>query len=250
MALEEDPPAGVPEWVVTFGDMMSLLLTFFIMLVSLSEIKQEEKFQALVESLRRQFGHDTSTASPVPGEAKPRNARLAKLATMGRAKRANTAKGGDKTKAPIGERPRVKMIRRGDQINRGGVVYFDHGRSELTEEQKLRLQLAVEDLIGKPQKVEVRGHTSRRPPPAGSPYADNWQLAYARANNVKNFLVDAGIRPERIRLNLAGQFEPSNQGVGALDTKDNDRVEVFMIDELADQVGADSAPATETLDGG
>ena len=47
MAEEEDSGGGIPEWVVTFGDMMSLLLTFFIMLVSLSEIKQEEKFQAI-----------------------------------------------------------------------------------------------------------------------------------------------------------------------------------------------------------
>ena len=43
MAIEEDPPAGVPEWVVSFGDMMSLLLTFFIMLVSMSEMMKFEK---------------------------------------------------------------------------------------------------------------------------------------------------------------------------------------------------------------
>ena len=41
MLIEEEPSAGVPEWVVTFGDMMSLLLTFFIMLVSMSEIRQD-----------------------------------------------------------------------------------------------------------------------------------------------------------------------------------------------------------------
>ncbi|MGI9443328.1 MAG: flagellar motor protein MotB [Rubripirellula sp.] len=33
---DEPEEMGIPEWVVTFGDMMSLLLTFFIMLVSLS----------------------------------------------------------------------------------------------------------------------------------------------------------------------------------------------------------------------
>ena len=43
--VEEEEEVGIPEWVVTFGDMMSLLLTFFIMLVSLSEIKEEEKYQ-------------------------------------------------------------------------------------------------------------------------------------------------------------------------------------------------------------
>ena len=38
---EEESGGGIPEWVVTFGDMMSLLLTFFIMLVSLSEMKDD-----------------------------------------------------------------------------------------------------------------------------------------------------------------------------------------------------------------
>ena len=45
MDQEDDGGGGIPEWVVTFGDMMSLLLTFFIMLVSLSEIKEEQKYQ-------------------------------------------------------------------------------------------------------------------------------------------------------------------------------------------------------------
>ena len=41
MAVEEDDAGGIPERVVSFGDLMSLLLTFFIMLVSLSEIKKD-----------------------------------------------------------------------------------------------------------------------------------------------------------------------------------------------------------------
>ena len=49
---------GIPEWVVTFGDMMSLLLTFLSSCwFSLSEIKEEETYQALVDSMRRQFGY-------------------------------------------------------------------------------------------------------------------------------------------------------------------------------------------------
>ena len=48
MMIEEQEGPGIPEWVVTFGDMMSLLLTFFIMLLSMSEMKQEERYQAMV----------------------------------------------------------------------------------------------------------------------------------------------------------------------------------------------------------
>ena len=67
--MEEEQQAGIPEWVVTFGDMMSLLLTFFIMLFGMSEIKQEQKFQALMESLRHQFGYDTAMLSAAPGRS-------------------------------------------------------------------------------------------------------------------------------------------------------------------------------------
>ena len=68
MAAEEEDVMGIPEWVVTFGDMMSLLLTFFIMLVSLSEMKEEEKYQALVESMKQQFGHTKAQTSLIPGD--------------------------------------------------------------------------------------------------------------------------------------------------------------------------------------
>ncbi len=108
MDQDEGDAGAIPEWVVTFGDMMSLLLTFFIMLVSLSEVKQKEKYQALVDSMRRQFGHDTSIASLAPGQHKPRNAQLARLSSQGRSLRANTMNGGDKVKAPVGENPRVR----------------------------------------------------------------------------------------------------------------------------------------------
>ena len=87
MAIEEEPEPGVPEWVVTFGDLMSLLLTFFIMLVSMSEIKEEKQYQAMVESFRKQFGHDSSLASLVPGEIRPRNSMSPHVNSEGRAKR-------------------------------------------------------------------------------------------------------------------------------------------------------------------
>ena len=54
--MEDDAPPGVPAWVVTYGDMMSLLLTFFIMLVSMSELKDEGKNRAALNSMKEIFG--------------------------------------------------------------------------------------------------------------------------------------------------------------------------------------------------
>ncbi len=232
MAIEEEEEAGIPEWVVTFGDLMSLLLTFFIMLVSMSEIKQQEKFQAMMESMRRQFGHDRSAASLAPGDLLPRNSRMESIASMGRAKRANTMRGGNKVKAPVGDELLVRTIRSGDRVTVGSVIHFDLFDSRLTDEAKRRLQTAATQIGGKPQKIEIRGHTLRRPPPAGSKYSDNWRLSFDRCEQTRNFLVDElGINPRRIRLNQAGDNEPVYLGIDPEEIKKNARVEVMIINE-------------------
>ena len=106
---EEESGGGIPEWVVTFGDMMSLLLTFFIMLVSLSEIKQEEKYQAMVDSFRRQFGHASAIESFVPGPLKPRNSNKEMNESSGHGEK-DTKKGGHPDLAPRGDNDRPDSI--------------------------------------------------------------------------------------------------------------------------------------------
>jgi chemotaxis protein MotB len=230
---QEDDVAGIPEWVVTFGDMMSLLLTFFIMLVSLSEIKQDEQYQALVESIRQQFGHDASATSMVPGNAKPRNSRIANMATMGRARRYNMMRGGDKVQAPVGDHPRVRMVRPGTRTVVGSVLTFEEPSIVLTEQHKLDLQTLAGELGGKPQKIEVRGHTSGGPLEDGSPYADHWELAFRRAKAVAKFFIeDLGIEASRIRIAVAGPHEPYTLAEDAEMQKLNPRVEAYLLDEV------------------
>src|SRR5215213_460957 len=101
MAIEEESPAGTPEWMVTYSDMMSLLLTFFILLVSLSEIKKNDRFQGIADSIQHHFGQAHASASMVPGESRPRNSELAALAVTGRTKRLRLlGVGGKESKVP------------------------------------------------------------------------------------------------------------------------------------------------------
>ena len=82
--------SSVPPWMVTFSDMMALLLTFFIMVASFSELKSEEKYQALTDVFQDQFGHRNSQAKLLPGQLRPRSAPLAKMASASRLKRMPT----------------------------------------------------------------------------------------------------------------------------------------------------------------
>lgn len=231
MAVEEDDVAGIPEWVVTFGDMMSLLLTFFIMLVSLSEVKQEELYQAMVESMRQQFGHDSSSASLAPGKMRPRTAENSQLAAMGRAMRANIMQGGNKVEAPVGDNMLVKTVPGGTRTSIGTVVAFAPHTSELTEKNQQVLTSVRSQLDGKPQRIEVRGHTSRMP--VKEKFRDNWDLAYERARQVSEFLIEIGIDRQRVRLTVAGEHEPVTAGGKSNHLHENDRVEIFLLEEVA-----------------
>jgi len=228
---DDDEQAGIPEWVVTFGDMMSLLLTFFIMLFSMSEIKEQELYQAVAEALRKRFGYEATMTSLVPGRMRPRNSDLAKLSTTGRARKQDTTQGGDKIEAPVGEHPRVRDIRRGENTTVGGVVYFDPGSAELDDAHKQILARAAQQIGGKPTKIEIRGHTSMRPLGAESPYRDHWALAYARSRNVVDYLIGLGINPKRLRIAVAADNEPTHLGSDPVLEKENDRVEVVMLDQ-------------------
>ena len=232
MAIEEEESGGdVPEWVVTFGDMMSLLLTFFIMLVSMSEIKEEERFQAMVDSMREQFGHEQSVASIVPGDMRPRNSNMSHIASQGRSNRKNTMRGGDKVQAPVGEHARVSSIRPGQNATVGGVIYFEGFSSKLNAETKTKLRSIAKQLAGKPQRLEIRGHTMPQPVPEADGLRDDWDLAYERCRVVSEFLIANGIDRKHIRMGVAGKNEPIYTGIDAQKQSKNSRVQVLMWDE-------------------
>ena len=236
--MEEDPPMGIPEWVVTFGDMMSLLLTFFIMLVSMSEMKQEDKkFQAMVESMQQQFGYQLSADSSSPGDYKSRTSEFRVLSTTGRAKKKDTHRGGAPTKAPVGEEERVRIVRPGGNTAIGTVVFFDDGTVDLNDDAQTALDEQVRLLSGKPQKIEIRGHTSQQLATHGSAPLDSMDLAYRRCRSVMLYLTEKyKIPAERIRLSTAGAWEPMYLSSDPDKTRLNPRVEVFLLEETVDQL--------------
>lgn len=232
--MEEETPAGAPEWVVTYGDMMSLLLTFFIMLVSMSEIKSQERYQALVEAIRRQFGYDSTWKSLMPGNQKPRNSAIAKLATMGRARKFDIMAGGAPDQSAAGDYPKVRTVRPGDRSVVGTTLAFKEDEVTLNDQNQQLLLQATLNMLGKPQVIEIRGHTTFRPAQDFTSYRDNWDLAYERCRSVMQFLTsELGVPPERIRLVVVASGEPLYWGDQPDQLLRNARVEVYLTNDLA-----------------
>jgi chemotaxis protein MotB len=230
----DEPSLGAPEWVVTFGDMMSLLLTFFIMLVSMSEVKEDEKYHAMVDSMRHEFGHE-ATFLPVPGELIPRNSNMVHTASAGRARRRDMLEGGAKVKAVVGDDTRVQSPRLGQHASVVGVIQFEGEATTLSDESRQLIQRVVKQIKGKPQRVQIRGHASRRPLSIESAMRDKYDVAYERCREVMNVLVQQGIEPERIHYYVAADHQPVYEGIDTDQQQLNSRVQIMLWDE---RVGA------------
>ncbi len=234
---DESDGGGVPEWVVTFGDMMSLLLTFFIMLFSMSEIRQEERFQAMLESMRRTFGYTRSEASLAPGEQPPARTKLSKLASLGRSKRQNTLRGGARKQSSPGTEQRVTSTHPSGRFSLGGVVQFDEASDHLDQEAKKVLQLIARDIRGKPQMIELAGHSTGRPLPRNGAFSTHYDLAYRRCVGVMNYMVDElGINPDRFSIRVVAANEPLPAPPLETGRDPQSRVEVRLLDQIAPSV--------------
>lgn len=226
MRIADDPPAGMPEWLLTYGDLMTLLLTIFVMLVSMGELKQTDKFQGVADSLHEQFGRGDSQFGLAAGELRPRNSMLATAAVAFRLQR-TAAMGVDVSpEIAIATNQPERLIRPGDRTTIGTAIAFADEIAELSEQNQADLQRSAALFSGKPHLIEVRAHCAS-PTSAAASGVDPWELAYRRARETMEFLVDhLKIDETRIRLTTAGASEPLGPGYVS-------RVEVFLLEEAA-----------------
>ena len=219
MAIEEDPPAGVPEWIVTFGDMMSLLLTLFVMLISMSEIKQNDKFQGVASSLREQFRFLRADNSLLADGLRPRSAPLAVLAVSGR----------DLRRKVIGQSAEWLVEPVGETSAFIASIAFEPAAHELDAAASDRLEQIAPQLAGKPHLVEVRTR-----------FAANGELnlAWQRAWAVARHLIDqGGLERARLRIAVAAQPDPSAIS-GPARAAEKPMVDVVLLGEPAARVAA------------
>ena len=228
----KDAPQGAPDWLVTYGDVMTLLLCFFVILVSMSEIKQDQKFQQVVESLRRAFGGYDGSVGAVPIQNVPTNALIARLLEL--EVPINKKKKGDSDEEGIhGKKFRVTNVRDGLEVVVGGRITFDRFSSTLKEEGRNLIAKAAERLRGYNTKILIRGHTTHEALPEDSLYNDQRDLSYARARAVAEELERNGVRPIRLVLSAIGDTEPLfRQAYTEQRRAPNRRVELLVTEEL------------------
>lgn len=230
---------GGGAWKVAYADFVTAMMAFFLVMWITAQSAGVKESVATYFRDPYLSWKSPGSASPTPGN-KGGAAEMSHTPTGPRARgRAFADPGpkaqGDPNDAGSSQTP-VLNVRDGDRSSIGTVVLFDHQSAELSQPGRRRLEQLIPLLAGKRSKIEIRGHTSRRPPSADAAQPDPWQLCFARCVATMRFLEEAGIEPTRLRLSQAGPFEPTDQRGGEEGLAQNSRVEVYMLDELVDEV--------------
>ncbi|WP_428386537.1 OmpA/MotB family protein [Mucisphaera sp.] len=230
-------PAGAPEWMVTYGDMVTLLLCFFVLIVSFSEIKREDEFQAVVEEIKKAFGMKGG-GGKLPTDDDPELSLIQKLEEVELNPTPVQSKADIEDPSIEGKNPEVRTIREGELYAVGGRLIFEPGSAELTDQAKQQLQPVIEQVRGFNNIIMIRGHAAQLELMAGhSDYPDLWQLSFARAKSVFDYLTDTdvGLRADRFRLTGVADLEPVIQRAYTLESQQsNRRAEVIVSASIVD----------------
>ncbi|NCD24465.1 MAG: flagellar motor protein MotB [Deltaproteobacteria bacterium] len=227
---EESSGAGMG-WLVTFADLMTLLLTFFVLLLSMATMdrsimreiavslvgdeglapskgagKVPAKFEFIEQTLQDQEkifeNHqrlkDTLFPDEVLPKDMPRNALLNNLEVLAR---------------PEG----VAIV-----LSEG--LLFQSGQSELNESSKKLLSEFVAFLASYPVPVNIAGYTDNVPGGA----KDNYVLSAERAMAVLTFFLEQGFEPERFSVSAYGPDFPLAENNSPEGRAKNRRVEILL----------------------
>lgn len=278
----EPAAEGLPAWVMTFADLMSLLMVFFVLLLSFSEM-DVAKFKELAGSVNEAFGVQTEIdvkgmpkgTSIIAREFSPGRPEPTALASV----RQFTINSSMNTlDVQISERVREleeqeKLAReRAEMLRLALAKEIEEGRLLIREEgTNVVIQILERDSFASGQAaleagflptlqqigelmhtvqgaLTVAGHTDNVPI-SNSQFRSNWDLSAARAASVVAELLDAGIEPERIMVTGHADTQPRAPNDSAENRALNRRIDITVgtDQQVHDTWVAEEATAEEAI---
>lgn len=227
-------------WLLTYSDLITLLLIFFIVLYSMSTV-DAKKFEDMLKSLSIALGGSSRGGvleqgrSLIPGD-KVYKERLEMQNTQERIRRMIAAKGLD-------GKISTTLSNRGLVISVKDTVLFPEGSVDLTSSAQEVILGVANILADMPNAVRIEGHTDTVPIHTARFYS-NWELSTTRATNVLQFMIQsAGLPPQRLSAAGYGEYKPVVPNINDRNRALNRRVDIVLLSSAYNQFepGNDSA---------
>lgn len=260
----DEPKKGAPEWQTTFGDLMNLLLCFFVLLFAMSTI-DEDKQEQIIASFNNMFSVFDGGASAI-GDGMLISNGVSQLNDLdqyinstgrldeGEVVEDDLANAQDQVEEAkieeseemaeriqeaidekgLGDEIQIDITSQYVQLTLNGGILFDSGSAELKDEAKLVLDQVggILDRYAGGQ-VEVEGHTDNVPM-SGAKYSNNDELSSGRALSVFNYLLSVtGLDPANMKHTGRGEYVPIADNSTPEGRSRNRRVEIKIYNSLS-----------------
>ena len=225
---EEDCPKGLPGWLATFGDLMSLLLTFFVLLISFSSMSVVD-FNEAMGAMQGALGvltGEPQLSLPIR-QSKPRSEGNLQNAQI-------IAKASSEVEAAIEEAGlqgdvEIEESTTGLIIRIANKFFFQTADAALKADALSVLDKLGAILAPLPNKINVQGHSDNRPINTER-YASNWELSGMRALRVaRHFMNRSGISPGRLSITGYSEYRPLVPNNSEERMARNRRVEIHVL---------------------
>jgi len=189
VAQDEDPLASGPSWMLTFTDLVALMLTFFVMLFAMSKVEKRE-WENLTDALAPDLNAVSELSIALPTEQRDVDS-VETLPSVDLDYLAALLKQ-DMVDDPLLSLGILRRLERRILIALPGDLLFAPGSTELAMTGRDALIGFVGLLRHVNNRIEVMGHADPRRPIGG--FGSNWELSLARALRVAQMLREAGYR--------------------------------------------------------
>jgi len=241
----------LPAWLAAFGDLMSLLLCFFVLLLSMSSMDAKKVSEA-IGSLSGAMsvlegGTKTEISKQRIQESTPIESQDETSDTVNRIQQA-AADANEMMEKSQGPEVTVDEAENGFVIKMPAALLFKPGSATIDNQDALlflkRVALIIAELPNDMQ-LSIQGHTDNTNPGPSSPFKDNWELSSARAIAVLHELILDGVNPARMSAAGFAQYHPIATNATPTGREKNRRVELHFFGTKSKE---DNKETTSILD--
>ena len=228
----EDP--GAPGWMVTFADLMTLLLTFFVLLLSMSTL-DNQRVKLALGSLRGSTG--VLDGGGQPREGRKEVVQIPKVSQGDTKSLMTRIEQVTQEKLDKASNDMIQIGHKDEKVTMSipDSLLFAPGETDISPVAFPFLQdLAAVVGEGK-STVEVLGHSDNTGP--SGYYSSNWEVGAARALAVLLYIqTEGGVEGHRLKASTHGEFQPKFENTTELGRAKNRRVElVFTVTSASDR---------------
>ncbi|MCG0274580.1 MAG: OmpA family protein [Thermosediminibacteraceae bacterium] len=231
---DNDNPPGAPLWMTTYGDLITQILIFFVLLFALSNL-DAKKFEMAMGSLRGSLGILDGGRSLVEGSFVEEGL-VGENLFAGEDRELNELRNTilQVIKENDFQSIRVEMDERGLAVRFMEGALFDSGKANLKEDARQVLDKIAPILKKINRPIRVEGHTDDVPIHTKE-FPSNWELSTARAVNVLKYLIEKhNIPPRMISAAGYGEYHPVVPNDSEENRALNRRVDIIILDSSSE----------------